>query len=209
MTTERAFLRSYAIPSLAVLMATGALATAAWCGVVDDERLDDEHFYENFLTAVATAPEDGYDVYWLGREFEAGRLTLEGPSVPDFAGRIADGGFTMSYLPPLAYEGVTTSVGVTLYSQRAWERLGDNWLASADLVERRPISVNGQDAELLTLAAGTRPVNVRAAVVYYPTTVVTISTGSLGPGPDGRDLNPLLDEEVFLSIVEQLRPYPE
>jgi hypothetical protein len=72
----------------ALVMACGGGATgdkATPVGGADDRG------FRNFRERIENAQEEGFEVYWLGREFTAGGLTFRGPSVPDYGDEV-DGG---------------------------------------------------------------------------------------------------------------------
>jgi hypothetical protein len=60
---------------------------------------------------------------------------------------------------------------------------------------------------------GTRPINGNLLIVAVGDEVVVVETNSLGGGrnatPGGVDLNPLINEQTFLAVMQNLRPYPQ
>jgi hypothetical protein len=71
---------------------------------------------------VATAPQDGYTPYWLGRGFVAGGLTFTGPYTADFAEEVEGGGSWGVYIAKVGKQGAVT-LSVRSYSAAAWARL--------------------------------------------------------------------------------------
>jgi hypothetical protein len=71
-----------------------ALITSA-CGSITGTsgRAPDQDF-QNFVALAERAQEEGFTAYWLGRSFDAGGLTFEGPSVADFGADVTGGGST-------------------------------------------------------------------------------------------------------------------
>ncbi len=71
----------------------------------------------------------------------------------------------------------------------------------------------GHDAELISAPGGTRPINGYLLIVEVGDEVVVAETNSLGGGPNAApgavDLNPLIDEQKFLAVMQSLRPYPQ
>lgn len=53
--------------------------------------------YKNFLAAATRAPQDGYTMYWLGRNPTVGGLVFEGPGVSGFGADIEGGGINLHY----------------------------------------------------------------------------------------------------------------
>lgn len=165
--------------------------------------------YHSFQTAVARAPKDGYTVYWLGRSFTAGGLTFTGPEVSGTeAGGLPGGGVDFSYNPP----GSGAGLNISLLSDAAWQR-------ARGRVERTPGSAGWQTKQVMFLgrpavlqwaSAGTRPLDVLALILTLGDTHIVAGTSATGPlTPGGPDTNPLIDEQTFLSIMQQLRRYSQ
>lgn len=159
--------------------------------------------YKNFLTAASRASSDGYTMYWLGRSFSAGGLTFEGPGVPDFGGEEAGGGVAMSY----SAQGGAAGLNIGVLSAAAWGRRAE---APVPGSKAKTVMVLGRPAELQSAPAGTRPVNALTLIMSLGDTHVVAVAHAIGPvTPGGPDANPLIDEATFLSVLEQLRPYPQ
>lgn len=80
--------RRLTLSLLAVLLV--AAVASAGCGTASSGG--DGHY--NFQTAVAA--DRNYDIYWLGRSFNAGRLVFTGPQADDFS-KLDGGGLDVSY----------------------------------------------------------------------------------------------------------------
>jgi hypothetical protein len=162
------------------------------------------------------ASERNYDLYWLGPGFTAGGIEYWGPDVDDpdsdtaAIGEVRGGGLGMYYLP-----SSTTCCGdlnLVLYSRPAWEMLQDRRRRGAQpRFESKEVEVNGQPAELRTVFNNPDPgIAARVLVVDYGGTVVYAVTGSTNSSTaTAPDTNPLIDEEAFLAVMQNLRPYPE
>ncbi len=64
-----------------LVLAMFASVPSAACADPPTEQSVNEGFYKNFLTAVADAPSQDLNVYWLGRGFTAGGIRFTGPNV--------------------------------------------------------------------------------------------------------------------------------
>ena len=115
----------------------------------------------------------------------------------------------MTYSAEVVKNG-TVDLELVEYSPAAWG-------VAKNSLEREPpgatsklVTIQGQSATLLVIPAGTRPVNtVRLLLVFGDTHVFVAASagGSLMPG--GPDLNPLIDEQTFLAVMQNIRPYPQ
>ncbi len=85
--------------------------------------------------------------------------------------------------------------------------------ASAQLPEGAMLKstvVQGVPGQLHVIPAGTRPINALRLRVHLGQTWVLAEAGASGAAtPGGPDANPLIDEQTFLSVMQQLRPYPQ
>ena len=97
-----------------------------------------------------------------------------------------------------------------MYSPTAWVRDGQRILNPSDPTTRRTVTVAGQQGELLSLQAGGLPVNQLVLVIQMGDTVVVARATAGRPAPPGGPgLNPLVDEQAFLAVMQNLRPYPQ
>jgi hypothetical protein len=159
--------------------------------------------WNNFRTAVAS--DRNYDIYWLGREFDAGGQTFRGPEVPD--GGIADiegGGLTT------LYDGDIGELSITLYSRAAWDlALESRARGVQPTLMKEQVDVHGWPAELETNYYRPGYTAARILVVDLGRTVIEAASGSVVPRTPGPEPNPLIDKETFLSVLQNLRPYPQ
>ena len=191
------------------------MGTAACGSITGRSERDPDQDFQNFVALAERAQEEGFTAYWLGRSFDAGGLTFEGPSVADFGADVTGGGIDMSYDARIVGEG-TVPLNLTLYTEEAWEHAeneicesGHCQTQSRDPARRQNVRLLGRDALLLLIAGGTRPVNSARLIIDMGDTMVLAAAGSGGPAvPGGPDLNPLIDPGELLRVMEQLRPYP-
>lgn len=209
--------RSYAKIALFLL---GIAAVSAACNALPTEDEIDRASYGYFQTAVA-APGRNYDGYWLGRSFEAGGLTFEGPysDAPAGSGGIgadiglndADG-LGVNYLAKTAAgaEG-PSDISMTLYSRQGWDDLQDLRRRGAQpRLEVKQVDIHGWPAELKTNFYRPGDIAARILVVVRERTVIEVTTGAMRSStPGAAQLNPLIDEATFLAAMQNLRPYPE
>lgn len=166
---------------------------------------------DNFATAVARSDEDGYTVYWLGEQFEAGGLTFKGPEVSNFGLDVPGGGVEADYVADVAGGG-QTNLALYAFSEEGWRlRLA----AVGGLIHNgdvsRSVRVAGFEATLVVRPGPpTRDADDLLLAIDVGDTMVLASAGSGGsPAPGEPDYNPLVDEATFLAVMENLRPYPE
>jgi len=208
---------------LKLLMAVVALATALTtisCFDVGGNDDVDERFYGYFLRDVKAMQDMGLPVYWLGRGFNAGGLTFQGPYGLEFGGEIEGGGtFTryVSWLDGTPGEGRNTRLDMTVYSPDAWElaksaMLNPQLLPGQGEVTRRTVTVKGRQAELISIPNLTirRPVDrLRLVVELDPVVVVAQATSVLSAGGDS-ELNIFIrNPDLLVRVMQDLRPYPE
>jgi len=175
-----------------------------------EPQVGPEAGYKSFLTAVAKAPDDGYSVYWLGREFQAGGLTFKGPEVGDFGDEVVGGGVGFDYEARLPDKG-GVSLRVTLYSPAAWEQITDRRSRGVQpRLEVEHTEVAGRSAELKTNFYSPGVAGARILMVDMSGTVVEATTGSyVAATPGGQQPNSLMDAQTFLGVMQNLRLYPE
>jgi hypothetical protein len=177
---------------------------------------DADQDFQNFVALAERAEEEGFTPYWLGRSFSSDSLVFEGPNVADFGADVVGGGIGMSYAAPIR-SGGTVPLYLTLYSRDAWNHVENEICASGscvtkpwDRTERLTVSVLGRDALLLLISAGARPINSARLIIDLGDTVVRAEAAAGGASVEGgRDVNPLIDPDELLRVMEQLRPYPQ
>jgi hypothetical protein len=190
----------------------GVILVGTACDSLPTEESINNELYGNFQTAVAS--ERNYDVYWLGRSFDAGGLTYEGPTTnaPSGSDRIGAG-----INPPTADRIETTymtedgcgcsSLVVRLISRSYWD--GTTGATSPSGYRKAAVEVGGHPAELWTSVGPPSTLLAQTVVIYYSDTVVEAETYAMIPTTPGPDLNPLMDGQVLLAAMQNLRPYPQ
>jgi len=209
---SRRNLHAFASPKAATLCALIAVVAIALCTSCDDKS---ESGYDYFLRDAAAMQAMGLPVYWLGREFNAGGLTFQGPYGVGFGGEVEGGGIFMQYISWLdgtPGEGSNTSLEVTEYSRGAWDLVKDRMTNSlAPGITRRAVSVQGEEAVFILQAAGARPLNEIWHILDRGDVTVVASANSGGPvSPGGPDYSPFINTpDLLIQVMEDLRPYPE
>lgn len=188
--------RLWLIGSLALLLASSG------CGSFGADEGPDPGEYKKI---VEEAEASGLDVYWLGEEFAAAgtRFDQIDPSSVE-----ADDGVTSVELHYSPSEGAG-SLDVSTITMDLWRNREETNPAQFTNIERRNVLVDGRDATLTTrwLRVGQGPSN-RELVIERGDSVVIIFTSSSN-GVNGEEVNPLMDESVFLRIAGDVRPYPD
>ena len=105
--------------------------------------------------------------------------------------------------------GGGVGLAITLYSDSAWQLRAASARLPANAVQRS-VSIHGVAGDLYLVPAGTRPINdVRLYVHLGDTWIVALAGSGGSPTPGGPDVNPLIDEQTFLNVLQNLRPYPQ
>ena len=184
----------------------------------DDDS--DQQFYGYFLRDVEAMQEMGLPVYWLGRGFTAEGLSFQGPYGVGFGGEVEGGGVNMDYVAWLdgtPFEGTNTGLEITIYGPNAWERVKDRLLNPRSpppgnvKPTRRTVAVGGREADLLSIPEVNRPLGRLRLVLELDPIVVVAEAASGGPvTPGGPDYSPFInDPDLFVQVMQDLRPYPE
>ena len=189
---------------------------AVGCGLSpesDDSR--DPLSNPEFLTPVAEAEDAGVGVYWLGTQFQAGSLSFKVAGAAEFIDRPEGAGLEISYSADIGRGNVAFDVE----SYSAQRGGATPPLGGAEVTRERALAVSGAtsedvrvgnwEGELLSLPSATRPVNQLVLFVDLGNTIVVGRPFSGGPGIPGEDLNPLIQADLLIEVMEQLRPYPE
>jgi hypothetical protein len=195
--------------ALGVVLVSVAVGIASACQSGDYASAKQKD-YDRFVAAAASAPSDGYAPYWLGREFRAGGLTFRGPGVGGIGDDVEGGGLEANYSAEVLKDSYV-ELQLVMYSPKAWSLAIVRVLNQPEPRRRRKTAqVRGENAELLIVPAGTRPINALVLIVSFGDTTIQAIASSGGPAtPGGPDLNPLIDEATFLSVLQNLRPYPQ
>jgi hypothetical protein len=191
---------------LLIVIFVSCAGLSACAGPLNEQQQKDQ-LYDQFKTAVATASQDGYTPYWLGTSFKAGGLEFQGPFTAVIAHEVSGGGVSTDYDADAPGGGIA-SVNITSYSPGAWSRVS----AAFKTEPASAVRVAGHDARYSTSSIPSRPVLEVSVTIQFGATTVVAYVNSLGsahaptPGPD---LNPLIDEQTLLSVLQHLRPYPQ
>jgi hypothetical protein len=201
------------------IAALAAMLAVISCADLDGNDDVDERFYGFFQRDAKVMQDMGLPVYWLGREFTAGGLTLRGPYAPEFGGEVEGGGIFFHYKSSLERaqrEGTDADVEITVYSPAAWQLAMDRILNPRTLttegkVTRRTVTVKGRQAELISVPSGTRPVGKLRLVIDLNEVVVLAVARAFGPvSPGGPDRSIFINNpELLVQVMQNLRPYPE
>ena len=74
---------------------------------------------------------------------------------------------------------------------------------------RLSVTVGPWPAEVIAVPLGDRPVNSLSYFIEIDDTVVVAVAASGSTGVPGTDVNPLINSDVLVPVLEELRPYPE
>jgi hypothetical protein len=190
---------------LSVISATLAIAVGlVACDRAGTRQNAEAILSDNFKTVVATAPRDGYTPYWLGQEFEAGGQQFRGPFTSVIGHEVPGGGVSTDYD---ALSGM--SLTITSYSPAAWAQSSVRTSALQQGATSAPVTSGAHDAELLRIPFHGRLLGL-TVVFHLGETVVVAATSADGSHLDATpNPNPLVDEPTLLSVLTQLRPYPQ
>ena len=147
-------------------------------------------------------------LYWLGEQFEAGSLSFRVTAANEFIDRREGPGLEITYIADIGGGHVTFDVESYSGPRGGAAVLRERALAVRGTTSQR-VRVGNWDAELLSLPSGTRPVNQLWLFVDLGDTIVVAQAGSGGPGIPGEDANPLIQADLLIDLMTQLRPYPE
>lgn len=157
-----------------------------------------------FLTPIANARDAELVPYWLGEQFRTGNkeFTVNAETVFDAAEQGGPGLF-------LSYGGAGTLI-VQTFDEAASNlvSLREQVEAEAELNLAR-VMVGPWEGRLYSLPAGDRPVNQLFIFLDVNGTPVVVTSQARDSGVLGQDSNPLLDHEVLINALGQLRPYPQ
>jgi hypothetical protein len=168
-----------------------------------DEGPPPDTYYNNFKTAVAASPDRNFTVYWLGREFESGGITFEGPGFPGFAGTSSDERLGYTYcarVPNGDDNGRCVTLNLSFYSKAAWDVAEVELLETGDIQEF-PADL-GEGSRILRRTIHRSPHSLLAILPRGDTVIVAVSDL-------GDDANSLANRDEFVRVLQDLRPYPE
>lgn len=185
----------------------GTPSTAIPTPTVSLEEFITQHESANWKTALANAASEHYTLYWLGLDFSVQGVRLTGPIVSDFSSDDQPSLIEVGYLPEGLIDRTsrTASLSLTELSRARWEQSGSDLVSGA----ARPVLVAGAAAQLYNnLGIPKRPDGGLRVIIDFGATVVVADVKVLN-GAGGKDLNVLTDETAFLSVLQNLRPYPQ
>jgi hypothetical protein len=193
--------------AVAVLAASFAFSCVSITG--GGEELDPERY----KTPVAQAVEAGLRPYWLGPAFELGGLSfnsVEAEFPEGAAGQRIDG-VEIRYAAIVDYAR-KGSLDLSTFRKSDWA-MAEGALRSPQGIagDSNDARIQGREAEIITLSTATRPLNRIYVIMDLGDQVLLVQTASRSTGGRGGipDVNPLLDQATLLSVLENLRPYPE
>lgn len=221
--------------SLLVLLLAASLPFGMSCGDATPREAQEEaesQTSDNFKTAVAAGAFDGlqtkvasqgfdnfqaavasdrhYEVYWLGREFEVAGLVFRGPNV----GEPGDPGYsdprdslTMFYLADDDDKGRGGSIELTLYSEEAWAALANRSTTVPNSTSEE-VELLGVNATLTTRVEDGIPYARWLTVRVGETVIRAVTSAYVVPRGFTEQPNPLMDEELFLAVMEEIVRYP-
>lgn len=180
------------------------------CGFARSNEPQEPMDQPEFLTPVAEAQAAGVKLYWLGDAFKAGSLVYEINAGSDVISR--------THIPPpggqLAYwahlEKGTTGMNVQSYVKGSHEADAVREAAAGvPGFSYRRVQVGPWKGQLYTLPGGSRPVNQLWLFVDVGDSIVVGQASSGTSGIPGEDVDPLIQSDVLIFVMEQLRPYPQ
>jgi hypothetical protein len=179
--------------------------TLGACSTLD--RRTEEDDFQNFLRVVERADEERYTPYWLGKNPTLAGIVFYGPSMPDFETEI-NGRIDFSYDASMRDGG--GSLNVSLISGAIWDETGFSRPIRDPVVKTIDVEVLGASGKINVISAGARPINATRLTVQIGETHVVVTAQAGGQTAPGQaDSNPLIYEDAFMSVIEELRPYTD
>jgi hypothetical protein len=201
-----AVMRSSRLPATGVLALLGCLAlAAAACGSPPArDGADQPSLPPEFTTPVAAAQQAGLPVYWLGPQFDVEGLTSR---VIGAESKVADQGPSMR----VEYEANSQDRGaldltLTTYGVDAWQQAKTRVTPRTEGVIRQSVTVAGWPAELFSIPVGQWTNRV---VIVDASEAVIVASANTTIARGQRQVNLLVDPSSLLSVLQNLRPYPE
>lgn len=197
-------------------MACGSPKSPSAASPTDDTRPLPERFgtpvsvraHQEFLTAVARPIQRNFRVYWLGRQFTAGAVVLDGPEFATANAANDTEEFQTIYVSHQSTSG-RGLLELYLFSRAGWPAARQNLLGSIPETAGKTVDVANRPARLFEIMNG-KYLNRLVAVIEFDDGLVVATANRDAAHPDATpNANPLIDEQTFLSVLEKLRPYPE
>ncbi len=143
--------------------------------------------------------------------FTAGGLDFRGPSTADFGEEVEGGGAQFTYDADVLDGRGSVGLSVTLFSPKAWEKAkttqdADVPPAGTSVTE---VTIPGGTGRLFQSRDGAPNTTDVVLVAHLGATTLLAVTHRGRQATPGPDLNPLTDEQTFLSVLQHLRPYPQ
>ncbi|MEX2245690.1 MAG: hypothetical protein WEC75_03295 [Dehalococcoidia bacterium] len=162
-----------------------------------------------YKTAVAHAQESGLEnVYWLGPELEVQTVVFDSIAgfYPEGVAGDPVGGVQLAYFNRENFRG---RLEITTLSPSDWARVEDKVRNPPQPpIRSEKVVIGGREGDLIaTIALGRDPNGLKLVIDFGDSFVIAQTNVAIAAG--GRDVNPLMDEDTFLAVMEELRPYPE
>lgn len=186
-----------------VVFATGCSPQGALDRTIELDR-------QAYLTPIAEARLNGLQPYWLGPSFAAGSMTYSyiETKYPEGIAGVRVQGLEMTYHEP---DGANRALSIKTFPLAEWSMAEDAVRNPKQAnPDRSDVTINGMRAELLAYTSPTRPINGYVLIIETELSAVVVTVPSSGSAtPGGPDLNPLIDLDTFLAVMENLQPYPD
>lgn len=169
---------------------------------------DGDNGPEPYQTPIAAAARSGVPAFWLGEEIDLITVTLDTIEAKYTEGSGAEvGALGIVYFPE--EEAAPGRLKLSIISRSQWPLVQDDIRQTGSpSATRRTLQLGKWNAELVTISAVAGRVNGHYLIVEADEWIVLAQTNA-AYGEDGRELNPLIDEELFLRVMQKLRPYPD
>jgi len=197
--------------ALIAIVAGGLLVLSAGLAGCEDQQETQAGQDHPAFTQADAAQEAGLTVYWLGPSFEAGGVLfrISYAEFPEGFAGVPLQGLEVVYSSQPEPAG---SLDLQLFSRSDWDQVKDKVMnPRLPGVTRETVTVAGREAELISVPLGTRPVNTLWLLLDLGDVVVLATAGAGGAVyPGGPDYNPFIkNPDLFVQVMEDLRPYPE
>jgi hypothetical protein len=180
------------------------------CGPRNADEREIKLDRQAYLTPIAEARSNGLEPYWLGPSFAAGSMTYSyiETKYPEGIAGVRVQGLEMTYHEP---DGANRALSIKTFPLDEWSMVEDAVRNPKQAnPDRSDVTINGIQAELLAYTSPTRPINGYVLIIETGRSAVVVTVPSSGSAtPGGPDLNPLIDLDTFLAVMESLQPYSE